>query len=168
AADDLIAAYVQAHPDQIGDPVDNGGGVEVHQWGINGPSVQDFAGRGSSALSTKGSAPGLVMVVVGPNGPKLVRNDFYNTYLGSALGTPNHVSLGAPLEEEHPSVEQAVQSFQNGRMVWTRTTGTRIVFNTPAGEAGQPGLIGEVGQVVPADFVGTFGGHFTLNGRLFR
>src|SRR2546428_442963 len=129
AADEIavkneISAYVRSRPVDIGEPVDNGGGVAAHQ--LDGLWVQDFAGRGESAQSTRPGALGRVLVVVGPAGPKLVRNDFYNHYLDTTGGTPTHVVLGAPLEEEHPNGAEAIQAFERGRMVWDPATGTTI------------------------------------------
>jgi hypothetical protein len=146
-----IAQYVSQHPDQIGPPVDNGGGAGPHLW--DGMWVQDFAGRGESAHSTAGSAPGRVIVVVGPGGPRLVRNDFYNVYLGGVSGAPAHGLLGAPREEEHGEGGLAVQRFERGRLLWSPLTGTRIERD---------------GTARPFGFVGRTHTSFSLNGRRYK
>jgi len=124
AADEAIRAYVQSRGDAIGSPVDNGGGSNTHDW--DGLRFQDLAGRDERAQSTAGNVPGLVIVVAGPNGPKLVRNAFYDQYLGQTGSQPTHVVLGRPLDEEYVENGQVVQHFEGARMVWDSVTGATV------------------------------------------
>jgi hypothetical protein len=116
-----LATYAASRPDAIGDPVDNGGGSDPHDW--DGLLVQDFQGVGDSAKSTAGSGSGRVMVVLGASGPRLVRNDFYNRYLGDVNGQPAHSLLGAPTDDEHEEGANVVQHFEHGHMAWNEAAG---------------------------------------------
>lgn len=105
----------------LGEPVDNGGGVAVHDW--DGLQVQDFAGGADTS--------GRCMVVAGPGGAHLVRNDFYRHYLAGE----NHKLLGAPLDDEHLEGGAVVQRFERGVMRWTPERGTTVEV---AGAAARP------------------------------
>lgn len=167
-----IAEYARAH--DVGAPVDNGGGVAAHDW--HGVTVQDFAGGGETENRSR------CLVADGPNGPHLVRNDFYRNYL--ANGT--HLKLGAPLDDEHLEGGVVVQHFERGAMTWDASRGTRVSVSgqpapqpqpapapqpTPApapvtgpGPAGAPGSVYAPYQVAPGASVnGRLGVHWFSN-----
>lgn len=129
AAQRRISGYAAGR--DIGAPVDNGGGTLAHDW--DGITVQDFAGGGETENR------GRCMVVDGANGPKLVRNGFYQSYLGSGgePPRPNHVRLGAPLDEEHWEGGQVVQHFEHGMMTWAPGKGVTV---TADGVSSKPGV----------------------------
>ncbi|MBS1148468.1 MAG: hypothetical protein H6Q89_166 [Myxococcaceae bacterium] len=110
---------------ELGQPVDNGGGTAVHDW--DGLKVQDFAG----GRDTEGRC----MVVDGPAGAHLVRNDFYKHYLAGE----NHKALGAPIDDEHLENGVVVQHFERGAMSWSPTEGTKVTVNGAPAPAPAPG-----------------------------
>lgn len=124
---------------QIGVPQDMGGGSEAHYW--DGVIVRNYSG----GPDTQSGSP--CMVVDGPWGAKLVRNDFYNHYVGFDNGQPTHIALGTPLDEEHweDAIGGVVQNFEGGRMLWTPTAGTQMqYFDQRTGQANVGDLVDAV------------------------
>jgi hypothetical protein len=122
-----IRQYAESR--KLGAPVDNGGGDKVHGW--DGLDVQDFSGGADTENG------GRCIVVDGPGGAHLVRNDFYRHYLEGV----NHVRLGAPLEDEHWEDGRVVQRFERGLMAWSPNSGTQVDVT------GEPGPQ-EIGDLV--------------------
>jgi DNA-binding beta-propeller fold protein YncE len=117
-----FASYVAGR--SLGAARDLGRGSAVEVW--NGLPVQWFYG----GADTQGHC----VVVFGPQGPKLIRNDFYDLWLSAA----QYWTLGAPLDEE-VEVDEALkigdtfypgplrrQTFENGVLSWTAKSGVAV------------------------------------------
>ncbi|MEB3198334.1 MAG: SMP-30/gluconolactonase/LRE family protein [Candidatus Sericytochromatia bacterium] len=128
-----FAAYVKTR--QIGIPRDIGQGSQVALW--NGLPAQWFTG----GADTRGHA----VVLYGPKGPKLIRNEFYDRYISAA----QYWTLGAPTgdEEELPGDLMVAgtphkgphrqQAFENGVLAFTPTSGIVMRLNGKSFEAGE-------------------------------
>jgi hypothetical protein len=114
---------------------------------LHGKLVQDYSG----GPATEGPC----MVVDGPNGPQVVRNDFHKQYVGGA-----EEKLGAPLDAEHMEDGRVVQNFERGRMTWTPEQGTRVELaggaTGPTGP-GAPQGQGDLGQLVESVYQSELG-----------
>jgi sugar lactone lactonase YvrE len=121
-----FATYIKDR--KIGAPWDIGAGAGPHLW--HGSIVQRFYGDRSETEAH-------CMVVDGPMGPHLLRNEFYNTYVSTGL----YWSLGAPLEDDvvlqEPQTLNGVtytgpsvrQRFERGYFLWTE--GSNVVTHFP-------------------------------------
>ncbi|MEB3328955.1 MAG: SMP-30/gluconolactonase/LRE family protein, partial [Candidatus Sericytochromatia bacterium] len=117
-----FASYVAGR--SLGSARDLGRGAAVELW--NGLPVQWFYGGNDTQ--------GHCVVVFGPQGPKLIRNDFYDHWLSAA----QYWTLGAPLDEE-VELDEALkvgdtlypgplrrQTFENGVLSWTPSSGVAV------------------------------------------
>ena len=134
-----FASYVAGR--KLGVARDIGRGSGVHLW--NGLPVQWFYGGPDTS--------GHCVVAFGPNGPKLIRNDFYDHWLSAA----QYWTLGAPLGDETEADESLTldgklhpgplrrQSFENGTLSWTASSGLvmQVRGGQPEGQQARSGRL---------------------------